>query len=163
MYLVISLFSCLKYADGIRILQEYSNVLVHSNVFEKQQVSPIRKQKRLRLLFRCDINKTIIFNLITFIIGFDARWQPVNGTRHKFYVYSAYYDARTRPVIRVIGATKTKRSDKVWCRLHYGQSIEQKVSKSGNGNENGEDQEEEEMPPLLVPGGKYQLFNVSFI
>lgn len=85
--------------------------------------------------------------------GFDARWQPVNGTRHKFYVYSAYYDARTRPVIRVIGATKTKRSDKVWCRLHYGQSIEQKVSKSGNGNENGEDQEEEEMPPLLVPGG----------
>ena len=87
----------------------------------------------------------------------------MNGTRHKFYVYSAYYDARTRPVIRVIGATKTKRSDKVWCRLHYGQSIEQKVSKSGNGNENGEDQEEEEMPPLLVPGGKYQLFNVSFI
>ena len=55
--------------------------------------------------------------------GFDAHWQPVNGTRHKFYVYSAYYDARTRPIIRVIGATKTKRSDKVWCRLHYGQNI----------------------------------------
>ena len=100
----------------------------------------------------------LLFNFVTFFIGFDARWQPVNGTRHKFYVYSAYYDARTRPVIRVIGATKTKRSDKVWCRLHYGQSIEQKVSKSGNGNENGEDQEEEEMPPLLVPGGIYQLF-----
>ena len=79
---------------------------------------------------------------MNFISGFDARWQPVNGTRHKFYVYSAYYDARTRPVIRVIGATKTKRSDKVWCRLHYGQNIEQKVSKSGNGNENVEDQEE---------------------
>ena len=41
--------------------------------------------------------------------GFDAQWQPVNGTKHKFYVYSAYYDNRTRPLIRVIGATKTKR------------------------------------------------------
>ena len=82
--------------------------------------------------------------------GFDARWQPVNRTRYKFYVYSAYYDARTRPLIRVIGATKTKRSDKVWCRLHYGQNIETKVSKTLP----GEDQEEEaEMPPLLVPGG----------
>ena len=122
----------------------------------------IRKHERKHenmLTFDPKIN--LLFNFITFFIGFDARWQPVNGTRHKFYVYSAYYDARTRPVIRVIGATKTKRSDKVWCRLHYGQSIEQKVSKSGNGNENGEDQEEEEMPPLLVPGGKYQLFNVE--
>ena len=37
--------------------------------------------------------------------GFDAQWQPVNGTRHKFYVYSAYYDARQaqRPLIRIIG------------------------------------------------------------
>ena len=37
--------------------------------------------------------------------GFDAQWQPVNGTRHKFYVYSAYYDKRQpkRPLIRVIG------------------------------------------------------------
>ena len=49
----------------------------------------------------------------------DAHWQPVNGTRHKFYVYSAYYDARQKPLIRLIGATKTKKSDKVWCKLHY--------------------------------------------
>ena len=49
----------------------------------------------------------------------DAQWQPVNGTRHKFYVYSAYYDARQKPLIRLIGATKTKKSDKVWCKLHY--------------------------------------------
>ena len=43
--------------------------------------------------------------------GFDAKWQPVNGTRHKFYVYSAYYDARQaqRPLIRVIGKSKKKK------------------------------------------------------
>jgi len=78
--------------------------------------------------------------------GLDAQWQPVNGTRHKFYVYSAYYDNRTRPVIRVIGATKTKRSDKVWCRLHYGSSIEMKSLKD-TGYDDGD------LPPLVVPGG----------
>ena len=43
--------------------------------------------------------------------GFDAKWQPVNGTRHKFYVYSAYYDARQaqRPLIRVIGKFTKKK------------------------------------------------------
>ena len=52
--------------------------------------------------------------------GHDAVWQSVAGTSHKFYVYSAYYDTRgPRPHVRVIGATKTKRSDKVWCRLYY--------------------------------------------
>ena len=52
--------------------------------------------------------------------GHDAIWQSVAGTSHKFYVYSAYYDSRgPRPHVRVIGATKTKRSDKVWCRLYY--------------------------------------------
>ncbi len=39
--------------------------------------------------------------------GLDARWQPVNGTRGKFYVYSAFYDARgAKKVVRVIGATR---------------------------------------------------------
>ena len=52
--------------------------------------------------------------------GHDAIWQSVAGASHKFYVYSAYYDTRgPRPHVRVIGATKTKRSDKVWCRLYY--------------------------------------------
>ena len=53
-------------------------------------------------------------------------------------------------MIRVIGATKTKRSDKVWCRLHYGQAIETKMAKIAS-----EDSEEldEEPPPLLVPAG----------
>ena len=52
----------------------------------------------------------------------DAHWQPVNGTKHKFYVYSAYFDRRQKPVIRLIGATKTKKSDKVWCQLHFNES-----------------------------------------
>ena len=59
---------------------------------------------------------------LTNLQNLDARWQPVNGTKHKFYVYSAYYDRRTKPVIRLIGATKTKKSDKVWCQLHFNES-----------------------------------------
>lgn len=51
--------------------------------------------------------------------GKDAIWQPVNGTQHKFFVYSAYYDNREKPLIRIIAATKTKKSDKVWCKLYY--------------------------------------------
>lgn len=51
--------------------------------------------------------------------GRDASWQPVNGTRHKFFVYSAYYDNREKPLVRMIAATKTKKSDKVWCKLYY--------------------------------------------
>ena len=45
--------------------------------------------------------------------GLDGVWQRVGGTSHKFYVYSAYYDDRARPLVRVIAATKTKHSDKV--------------------------------------------------
>ncbi len=77
----------------------------------------------------------------------------MNGTRHKFYVYSAYYDARTRPLIRVIGATKTKKSDKVWCRLHYSQSIEMKTAYSKVDLDSEAAADTEEPPPLLVPGG----------
>ena len=43
----------------------------------------------------------------------DAIWQPVSGTRHKFYVYSAFCDDRDRPLVRIIAATKTKKPDKV--------------------------------------------------
>ena len=51
--------------------------------------------------------------------GHDAVWQPVNGTKHKFYVYSAYFDARLgRKIVRVIAATRTKSPDKVWCKFH---------------------------------------------
>ncbi|XP_016839948.2 uncharacterized protein LOC100118938 [Nasonia vitripennis] len=69
-----------------------------------------------------------------------AEWLPVTNTRFKFFVYSAYYDERpsgaTGPatalnrggassagVVRVIGATKTRGPERVWCRLWYpGQS-----------------------------------------
>lgn len=49
----------------------------------------------------------------------DAEWQTVNGTRFKFFVYSAYYDRRNSRSIRVVGATKTRNPERVWCRLFY--------------------------------------------
>lgn len=49
----------------------------------------------------------------------DGGWQPVSGTSHKFYVYSAYCDDRDKPLVRIIAATKTKKSDKVLCKLFY--------------------------------------------
>ncbi|KAK6642822.1 hypothetical protein RUM43_004324 [Polyplax serrata] len=49
----------------------------------------------------------------------DGEWQTVTGTRSKFYVYSAYYDKRRGRSIRIIGATKTRGPDRVWCRLWY--------------------------------------------
>jgi hypothetical protein len=88
--------------------------------------------------------------------GFDAQWQPVNGTRHKFYVYSAYYDARQpqRPLIRVIGATKTKQSDKVWCRMYYRKEPSSSASNQQRQQQPFEDSSgDEEEPPLVVPAG----------
>ncbi|XP_040571227.1 beta-1,4-galactosyltransferase galt-1 [Lepeophtheirus salmonis] len=53
-------------------------------------------------------------------LGHDAVWQPVNGTSHKFYVYSAYFDNRGKtPVIRILAVTKTKTSDFVYCKMYY--------------------------------------------
>lgn len=46
-------------------------------------------------------------------------WQPVNGTRFKFFVFSAYYDRRDGRMVRVIAATKTRRPERVWCRLWF--------------------------------------------
>lgn len=49
----------------------------------------------------------------------DGNWQVVNGTRFKFFVFSAYYDRRDGKMIRIIGATKTRGPEKVWCRFWY--------------------------------------------
>lgn len=49
----------------------------------------------------------------------DSVWKIVNGTKHRFFVFSAYYERRDNRQIRVIGATKTFRPDKVWCRMWY--------------------------------------------
>ncbi|KAL5278665.1 hypothetical protein ACFFRR_003350 [Megaselia abdita] len=49
----------------------------------------------------------------------DGIWRVVNGTRFKFLVYSAFYDDRDGKMVRVIGATKTRGPEKVWCRLWY--------------------------------------------
>lgn len=50
---------------------------------------------------------------------FDGTWQIVNGTRFKFFVFSAFYDRRVAKLIRIIGATKTRVPEKVWCRFLY--------------------------------------------
>ncbi|XP_075973439.1 uncharacterized protein LOC142974800 isoform X2 [Anticarsia gemmatalis] len=47
----------------------------------------------------------------------DAVWQPVSGTRFRFYVYSAYVERRTVAAVRIIAATKTRGSDSVFCRM----------------------------------------------
>lgn len=49
----------------------------------------------------------------------DGTWQLVNGTRFKFFVFSAFYDRRGGKLIRIIGATKTRGPEKVWCRFWY--------------------------------------------
>ncbi|KAH8249338.1 hypothetical protein KR032_008589 [Drosophila birchii] len=51
----------------------------------------------------------------------DGDWQVVNGTRFKFFVYSAYFDRREGArLVRVVGATKTRGPERVWCRFWYG-------------------------------------------
>lgn len=49
----------------------------------------------------------------------DGSWQIVNGTRFKFFVFSAFYDRRGEKLIRIVGATKTRGPEKVWCRFVY--------------------------------------------
>lgn len=50
----------------------------------------------------------------------DGSWQIVNGTRFKFFVFSAYYDRRDgAKLVRVVGATKTRGPERVWCRFWY--------------------------------------------
>jgi hypothetical protein len=39
--------------------------------------------------------------------------------RFKFYVYSAFYDKRASRMIRIIGATRTRSPERVWCRFWY--------------------------------------------
>lgn len=52
----------------------------------------------------------------------DANWMPVINPNHKFFVYSAYYDDRKGKIIRIIGATLTRRSNRVWCKYWYSNS-----------------------------------------
>ncbi|XP_039952957.1 uncharacterized protein LOC120769816 isoform X1 [Bactrocera tryoni] len=59
----------------------------------------------------------------------DGAWQVVNGTRFKFFVFSAYYDRRDgAKLVRVIGATKTRTPERVWCRFWYPQQTQQQQS-----------------------------------
>ena len=65
------------------------------------------------LNYRNKPESTIFFIIYRSGESGDAIWQPVSGTRHKFYVYSAFCDDRDRPLVRIIAATKTKKPDKV--------------------------------------------------
>ncbi|XP_019880952.1 beta-1,4-galactosyltransferase galt-1 isoform X1 [Aethina tumida] len=50
----------------------------------------------------------------------DGKWQTVQGTRYKFFVFSAFFDNRKgQRSVRVIGATKTRGPERVWCRMWY--------------------------------------------
>ena len=49
-------------------------------------------------------------------------WKLVSGFKtHKLGLYSAYYDGRNiqKPIIRVIGVTRVKKTEEVICRLYY--------------------------------------------
>ncbi|BES98356.1 DUF23 [Nesidiocoris tenuis] len=58
----------------------------------------------------------------------DGSWQPVAGTRFKFFVFSAYYDPRGARMVRVMGATKTRGPDRVWCVLWYNNSYNSTIT-----------------------------------
>ncbi|XP_077527501.1 uncharacterized protein LOC144138877 [Haemaphysalis longicornis] len=45
------------------------------------------------------------------------RWQRVRRTNDRFYVFSAYLDARRVRMIRVIAAARTRLTDRVVCRI----------------------------------------------
>lgn len=62
----------------------------------------------------------------------DGEWKIVNGTRFKFFVFSAFYDRRGGRLIRVIGATKTRGPEKVWCRLWYQQGTNSSMLRSSS-------------------------------
>lgn len=62
----------------------------------------------------------------------EGRWQIVNGTRFKFFVFSAFYDRRDGKLVRIIGATKTRNPERVWCRFWYPYTSNA-TSTNGNG------------------------------
>ncbi|KAH8403325.1 hypothetical protein KR222_010812 [Zaprionus bogoriensis] len=64
----------------------------------------------------------------------DGAWQVVNGTRFKFFVYSAYFDRRDGArLVRVVGATKTRGPERVWCRFWYGPSAHNRSEAASSG------------------------------
>ncbi|XP_076366151.1 uncharacterized protein LOC143255023 [Tachypleus tridentatus] len=46
-------------------------------------------------------------------------WQPVRGTKDKFFVFSAYLDTRRVRLVRVIAAARTRTADKVICKFWF--------------------------------------------
>jgi hypothetical protein len=94
-----------KLSIGIPVAQDSAEARGAASV-QWGQVLPTKIEQNLPL-YPADVKPT------------DGSWQVVNGTRYKFFVFSAYYDRRDGRQIRVIGATKTRGPEKVWCRLWY--------------------------------------------
>lgn len=60
----------------------------------------------------------------------DAVWQLVNGTKYKFYVYSAYLEDEDRfrePFVRIIAAAKTANKESFACEFHFSNGETSKV------------------------------------
>lgn len=61
-----------------------------------------------------DANMTTLMELAE---SLGDRWQRVRRTNDRFYVFSAYLDARRVRMIRVIAAARTRLTDRVVCRI----------------------------------------------
>lgn len=66
-----------------------------------------------------DRNSTGTASVSVSLPAVEGDWQPVLGTRDKFFVYSAYLDDRQGAFIRVLAATRTRGSDRVHCAYWY--------------------------------------------
>ncbi|KAL3272977.1 hypothetical protein HHI36_014434 [Cryptolaemus montrouzieri] len=69
-------------------------------------------------------SKDVLDNVLSFypthLPPSRGNWQKVNGTRYKFFVFSAFYDRRRlQRSVRIIAATKTRGPDKVLCKFWY--------------------------------------------
>lgn len=92
----------------------------------------------------------------------DGSWQIVNGTRFKFFVFSAYYDRRNgSKLVRVIGATKTRGPERVWCRFWY---VARNVTFSGRpGNSNIKEKYKSVSVMARVKVRNWQLVKITVI
>lgn len=63
-----------------------------------------------------NVNMSTLFKLA------DSRpdhWQRVRRTSDRFFVFSAYLDARRNRVVRIVAAARTRLTDRVVCRLFW--------------------------------------------
>ena len=98
----------LKYFLTLTSLMWISIVFLHNRL----QSTPVNEDSDKAGLLISDIKDDDLSR--------DAFWQPVNGTKDKFYVYSAYLDNRDgkKPLVRIIAAALTRNRESVLCKFH---------------------------------------------